>query len=168
EVGEVYLYGAMPGEDWTYASDEIACYLQGLPVYTCGYGGRSERVAIVHLDPTRFLARLPDRDRLIDEPEAIDAVRASIKSLALTRLRAQKAQFAPEEFIRGFRSLRHWGAIALLNDVPFLPPEVLWSITDYPIVPRWDSAHLPSHLAGGLMLGLGYRSAPGRYLWSPR
>ncbi len=39
EVGEVYLYGAMPGEDWTYASDEIACYFQGLPVYTCGYGG---------------------------------------------------------------------------------------------------------------------------------
>ena len=29
------------GEDWTYASDEIACYLQGLPVYTCGYGGQS-------------------------------------------------------------------------------------------------------------------------------
>ena len=138
EVGEVYLYGAMPGEDWTYASDEIACYLQGLPVYACGYGGRSGRAAIVHLDPTRFLARLPDRDRLIDEPEAINAVRAAIKAVALARLQVQKVRLAPEEFIRGFRSLRHWGALALLNDVPFLPAEVVWSISDYPIVPRWD------------------------------
>jgi hypothetical protein len=137
-VGEVYLYGAMPGEDWTYASDEIACYLQGLPVYTCGYGGQSGRAAIVHLDPTRFLARLPDRDQLIDEPEAIGAVWAAIKAVALTRLHAQKTRLAPEAFIRGFRSLRHWGAVSLLNDVPFLPAEVLWSITDYPIVPRWD------------------------------
>ena len=138
EVGEVYLYGAMPGEDWTYASDEIACYLQGLPVYACGYGGQSGRAAIVHLDPTRFLARLPDRDRLIDEPEAIDAVWAAIKAVALARLHVQKARLAPEAFIRGFRSLRHWGAVSLLNDVPFLPADVLWSITDYPIVPRWD------------------------------
>lgn len=117
---------------------EIACYLQGLPVYACGYGGQSGRAAIVHLDPTRFLARLPDRDRLIDEPEAINAVRAAIKVVALARLQVQKVWLAPEEFIRGFRSLRHWGALALLNNVPFLPAEVLWSISDYPIVPRWD------------------------------
>ena len=95
EVGEVYLYGAMPGEDWTYASDEIACYLQGLPVYACGYGGQSGRAAIVHLDPTRFLARLPNRDRLIDEPEAINAVRTAIKAVALARLQVQKVVSPP-------------------------------------------------------------------------
>ena len=54
-------------------------YLQGQQVYSdymYSYGNAN----IVHLDDTNFKARLPDRDKLIDEAEVVNGLHASIKA----------------------------------------------------------------------------------------
>lgn len=133
-IGDVYLHGAMRHMDRWGA---LACYLQGLPVHAtaCEDG---ERTTLVHLDSRRFLARLPDRDTLIDAPEAIDQVEKEVARLAQERLRRLKAELPAEQFVLGFACLGRWKALSLLNDVPYVPAEVLSRIEDYPMIPRWD------------------------------
>jgi hypothetical protein len=92
----------------------------------------------VHLDSRRFLARLPARDTLIDSPEAIGQVEKEVARLAQERLRRLKAELPAEQFVLGFACLGRWKALSLLNDVPYVPAEVLSRIEDYPMIPRWD------------------------------
>lgn len=136
-VGDVYLHGAMSGKDRWGASHALACYLQGLPVHATAWED-GERTTLVHLDSRRFLARLPDRDTLIDAPEAIDQVEKEVARLAQERLRRLKAELPAEEFVRGFACLERWKALSLVNDVPYVPAEVLSRIEDYPMIPRWE------------------------------
>lgn len=137
-VGAIHLYGLQPEEDWqAMRSDELICYLQGLPVFTSARYYATQ-ATVVHLDSARFRARLPDRDKLIDEMEALQAVRAEVQGLAQARLRRLQGQLSPEAFVRGYPCLRHWGLVELLNEVPFVPREILARIAGYPTLPRWE------------------------------
>lgn len=56
----------------------------------------------MHLDSRRFVARLPDRDTLIDAREAIDQVEKEVARLTEERLRGLKAELPAEQFVLGF------------------------------------------------------------------
>ncbi len=126
EIGFVHLAGLKIGQ----YHNRLTVYLLGIEVYRVsehGYGN------IVHLDPTKFAARMPDRDRLIDEHEAIGRVSAVITDLWKAHILAEKAALAPEAFAE-----KYWKAANALNmgdvmnDVPCIPKGVLKKLTALP------------------------------------
>ena len=113
---------------------EFIVYLQGLPVYETQYAyGRPECCHIIHLDPARFNARIPDRDKLVDESEVIALVRAVLVHQVRLRLESLKASLSPAMFVAAYTVLREWECLELLNDVEALPVECVAHITNYPV-----------------------------------
>ena len=127
-IGAVYLQGL---QEPIGAQFEFDVFLQGLPIYS-SHNYASER-HIVHLDSARFHARLPDRDKLVNEAEVVNEVKAVLAVEIEKRLRQLKAEKTPEEFVLYYGMMRHWHLLGLLNDVPVVPIEALSEITDYPV-----------------------------------
>lgn len=123
----------LAGEDNGRATLAAAWYLQGLLVMANDYFCDNVCVNVVHLDPARFTARLPDRRTLIDADQqrrVIDHVIADLWGEILT---TKKAALPPEDFVqRYWRAAKSFGQAAVFNDVPLLPPEVCWQVADYP------------------------------------
>lgn len=131
ELGELYLYGLSQGEDWLRQSEYFHLYLQGLPVYHSHH--ERDPGHVIHLDSRRFFARLPDRDKLIDEAQVIAEVKQVLQREARQRLEAIKNQLSAVAFLQGYDTLKTYRCLDLLNDVPLLPQQVLAIIQDYPI-----------------------------------
>ena len=127
-IGAVYLYGF---QEPIGAQYEFDVFLQGLPIYS-SHPYASKR-HIIHLDSARFHARLPDRDKLVDEAEVILQVKTLLAVEIEKRLLSLKAEKTPEEFVRFFDMMRHWHLLHLLNDVPVVPIEALAEISCYPV-----------------------------------
>ena len=128
ELGDIYLAGIDNPMGSCY---NFNVYLQGLPVYRSSlhpYGGHH----ILHLDASRFHARLPDRDKLIDETETVKSIRGILKREIEKRLIAVKAVMPALAFVDYFDMLRYWGLLRLLNDVPVVPRNVLRFYDSYP------------------------------------
>ena len=81
------------------AQYEFDLYLQGLPIYR-SHAYPSKDRHVIHLDSARFHARLPDRDKLVDEDEVIMQVKAMLAIQIEKRLLSLKAALPPEEFVR--------------------------------------------------------------------
>ena len=128
DIGAVYLQGLQEPMGAQY---EFDLFLQGLPIYR-SHQYSSER-HIIHLDSARFHARLPDRDKLVDETEVITQVKAVLAVEIEKRLLRLKAEKTPEAFVRYYAMMRHWHLLSLLNDVPVVPVEALSEIKDYPV-----------------------------------
>ena len=128
DIGAVYLLGL---QEPIGAQFEFDVFLQGLPIYSSHHYS-SER-HIIHLDSARFHARLPDRDKLVDETEVITQVKAVLAVEIEKRLRQLKAEQTPEEFVRFYEMMRHWHLLSLLNDMPVVPVQALCEIRDYPV-----------------------------------
>lgn len=113
--------------------NDFEVYLQGLPVYhSPGYPYGQSRFHVVHLDPVQFRARLPDRDKLLDEAEVIEQIRATLKTEVFKRLKHLKECLSSHDLVAYYKAIRFWDALPLLNDVPVLPVEVLRVYCDYP------------------------------------
>jgi len=140
ELGEMYLYGLSQGEDWLRQSEHFHLYLQGLPVYHSHH--ERDPGHVIHLDSSRFFARLPDRDKLIDEAQVIAEVKHVLQREARQRLKAIKRELSAEEFVQGYDTLKTYRCLNLLNDVPLLPKQVLAIIQDYPIKAGCSSVNL--------------------------
>ena len=128
DIGAVYLYGL---QEPIGAHYEFYVFLQGLPIYS-SHPYASKR-HIIHLDAARFHARLPDRDKLVDEADVILQVKALLAVEIEKRLLSLKAEKTPEEFVQFFDMMRHWHLLKLLNDVPVVPVEALSEISCYPV-----------------------------------
>jgi len=128
EIGKIYLHGMDQPNGAQY---EFDVYLQGLPIYT-SHSYTSHR-HIIHLDSSRFHARLPDRDKLVDEADVIKRVKAVLAQTIEQRFIQMKATLSAEEFVGFYEMLRHWELLKLLNDVPVVPPEALLEIIAYPV-----------------------------------
>ena len=108
-------------------------YLQGLPVgshrHWCGAGEN-----VVHLDSRQFTGRMPDRNVLIDHDQAETTVHKVIARAWKRRIAALKAELPPEDFARGvYATAEFWQALHVLDDVPYLPPQVLSVADAYPL-----------------------------------
>lgn len=129
DIGQVYLTGTQDGR---YSTDTLV-FLQGFCVMRPSHID-PERVNVVHLDSKGFVARLPDRDKLIDQDDQCKRIEACLKSLWRRVLVEAKAAIAAEAFVEiFFRAIGRWGHLDLLNDIPILPRCLCKQIVDYPI-----------------------------------
>src|SRR5207249_3909587 len=104
---------------------------------------------VVHLDPRRFLARLPDRDVLIDEADVVKQVDATLKALWRARLQEARRTLPGEAFVaRFFDAAVRWGATDLFADVPLLPGRLFARIVGYPIQEGYGDARYLETLPG--------------------
>lgn len=140
ELGDLYLYGLSQGEDWLRQSDYFHLYLQGLPVYHSHH--ERDLGHVIHLDSSRFFARLPDRDKLIDEARVIAVVKQVLQREARQRLEVIKSERSEEDFVQGYDTLKTFRCLDLLNDVSLLPKQVLAIIQDYPIKEGYSTVNL--------------------------
>ena len=137
-IGKVHLAGV---ED-DLVTREAAVYLQGLMID--GPALLGSPCNVVHLDSTRFRARLPDRDRLVDQEARLRQVQRVLKVMWRDRLIAAKQVAIPEVFAARFlRKAALWGHLDLFNDVPVLPEGVLMRVVGYP---RRDANGRPDFL----------------------
>ena len=142
EAGEMSLSGLnAEGEGWPVTT-RFVCYLQGLPIYRSSSYDYSERANVIHLDSKVFHARLPDRDKLIDESTAISGIRDTLRREAMAQLKRVKESLPPEAFAEGYETISLWQGIELLNDVDVLPRHVLRLIADYPCIDNGENYFL--------------------------
>jgi hypothetical protein len=128
-IGLVYLAGATDGRH----THHTLVYLQGFCVLRPVYFD-ADHVNVVHLDSKQFVARLPDRDKLIDEEDQKKRIDASLNSLWRQVLLDAKTRMAAELFVDTyFEAMCSWDHLDLLNDVPLLPRCVCERIVGYPI-----------------------------------
>lgn len=108
--------------------DNLRLYLQGLPISEKRFGGH---MAIVHLESTRFTARVPDRTELFDYPEAIQTITASVKERIRTYLVQMKASLSGKDFVRLYwKHCWRLGVQHLLADIPLVPTCIFNKVTD--------------------------------------
>ena len=99
-------------------------FLQGLPIGGVESWWQKDRT-VVHLDSTRFVAKMPDRKELFDQPEQLKTIDNALAQEVRAFLVKQKTVLSPEEMVR-----RHWndcflyGVSHLLDDLPFVPAKI--------------------------------------------
>ena len=127
-VGAVYLAGTRDGKQ----HHDTLVFLQGFCVMKPIYH-RLDHVNVVHLDSRQFVARLPDRDKLIDEEDQRKRIDAALKASWRRILELAKTQLPPGRFVETYyAAMRAWGHLDLLNDIGELPSEVCDDIVSYP------------------------------------
>ena len=87
---------------------------------------------ILHLDASQFYARLPDRDKLIDEADVVKLVKSVLAQEIEKHLIAIKARASAMEFVLFYEIMQQWDLLHLLNDVPVVPCHALCEFDDYP------------------------------------
>ncbi len=128
DIGLVYLAGTGDGK---YASTLV--FLQGFCVIRPSYFDAGQ-VNVVHLDSKEFVARLPDRDKLIDEADQIKRIDVCLRSLWLQVLLRARENLGDEAFVDTFfDAMRRWRHLDLLNDIPLLPKCLCERIIGYPL-----------------------------------
>lgn len=123
---------------------DYKCYYQGFPVgrlsvghgllfsrlrATFGWGGKD--VGVIHLDTTRFRARMPDRDCLINEEQASEEINDALKDYLTDYLHERERSLDPEAFVRAHARDALALEPRLLADKP-LPPGLYAYITSLP------------------------------------
>lgn len=134
-IGHVHLAGTRNGK---HASNMLV-FLQGFCVMKPIYY-QVDSINVVHLDSKEFVARLPDRDKLIDENDQRKRIDACLKALWREILLAAKATMTPESFVATYyEAMRSWWQLDLLNDVPILPTALCQRIVGYPIQELYEN-----------------------------
>lgn len=144
-VGAMRLTGSVDGK----CSSHTRVYLQGFCVNRRpSYFNEADVSNVVHLNPARHLARLPDRDKLIDEDTQLAAVDEEIARLWRQTLQTRKAALPAAEFAENFyTAMSTWKHLDLLDDVPVLPRQLCDAITSYPIQEACFSRSFLQHVA---------------------
>lgn len=114
----------------------VVVYLQGFRVSACGFNWPA---IVVHLDPTKYFGRLPDRACLVDHQAANEDVERAVKQLMHDRLRAQLAAIGPEQFARlHFDDALDWKAYPLLTNVDWVPRNYVEALNEQARLERYD------------------------------
>lgn len=121
-------------------------YLQGMCIFddegsTYHHGTYHKTPAfVVHLDPRKFRARVPDRDALIDEVSVIKALRKELEKLWLAELTTKKIQMTDDGFATVYWNIFcKLDAPELSSDLPI--PKGNWGVYETPLkFGRWDGA----------------------------
>lgn len=135
DIGLVYLTGTGSGKHTSHT----LVFLQGFCVMRPAYFGE-DQVNVVHLDSRQFVARLPDRDKLIDEDDQKRRIDACLQSLWRQVLLDAKTRMEAQAFVDAyFDAMRGWGHLDLLNDIPLLPTKACERIVGYPIQEGYEA-----------------------------
>jgi len=128
-IGSVHVAGNRDGK----ATHSTLVFLQGFCVKRPVYFDPS-RVNVIHLDPREFMARLPDRDILIDSDQQLERVDKQLKQCWRQILEVAIKQLPPRQFVETYFDAMHsWGHLDLLNVIDELPVQLFGRISGYPI-----------------------------------
>jgi len=128
-VGAIHLIGSRDG----HQAHHTWVFLQGFCVLRPAWSGPTG-VNVVHLDSRQFMARLPDRDRLIDEDQQRLRIDDALKACWRQTLETAKAELPPRMFVQTYYEvMRSWGLLALINDLDHLPAQLFHLVTGYPV-----------------------------------
>lgn len=134
EIGFVHLRSTTDNPGVPQARDFVKVFLQGLPIYHSGvYEPKYDCCHIVHLDSSKFVARVPDRDKLVDETEMVKTLRQVLDRIARKRFLELKGKWLAIDFVDCFEQLKFWGCVDLLNDIDRVPKQALKMMTGYPV-----------------------------------
>ncbi|MCK5904974.1 MAG: ATP-binding protein, partial [Gammaproteobacteria bacterium] len=161
EMGFFHLKGIHDANTSVVKNTQV--YLQGLPIryneedtfhrrfnnnflIDLGKVGISQGVNIVHLDSKQFIARVPDRDVLMDSKAVEEQIATIAREVFLAHLKQQKTKLSGEAFVNQWWRLAHTYLRhqknevfkALFNDIEFIPAPVLSIVTDYPYILKTD------------------------------
>lgn len=120
-------------------------FLQGMRF---GADGTGSDPTLVHLDPTKWFGRMPDRNELIDRDRALKAVAVVTAAIAREQLQALKESMEGRDFVDAHaHHCRTWGCIDLLNDIDWLPGEWLELFSEIPRQSRYHGDHITEELS---------------------
>lgn len=127
-LGQVYLLSRDDG----WSSTDLMVFLQGFCVWRSPYC-RINQANVIHLDPRQFLARLPDRDKLLDEELQLPHIKATLQQCWQQVLHEQLQHLGETLFLqRYYHSVQCWEQWPLLNALTVLPAALCQRIDDYP------------------------------------
>ena len=129
EIGSIYLNGLDTATD---RNTDFEIFLQGLPLNRSRYYLYGTDHHVIHLDSSSFYARLPDREKLINEDEVVAKIRSVLAKTIEQQLVAMKSTLSTEAFVSFYSIMNNWNLLRLLNDVPLVPKQALNEITEYP------------------------------------
>jgi hypothetical protein len=115
-------------------------YLQGIAVIEAGYHSQKPSV-IVHLDSTKFHAKLPDRDCLIDSEDKGTEIWKQILSVAHGLLAEQQRLLSPEGFVQEYWDAALAAAPDLIRNHPVAPGKLLDKLNDLVCCAEWHEAY---------------------------
>lgn len=115
-------------------------YLQGIAVIEAGYHSEKPSV-IVHLDSTKFHAKLPDRDCLIDSADKGTEIWKHILSVAHGLLVEQQRLLSPEGFVQEYWDAALAAAPDLIRNHPVAPGKLLDKLNDLVCCAEWHEAY---------------------------
>lgn len=133
-VGFVSITGIhCPRQEWLGFGVRGSVYCQGLPVrvspFTMDNLDMSYTDIVVHVDPLIFRPRVPDRDCLIDQEKAADAIRDVVVEIVRKHLESEKAIMSAKDFSTAYWHLASSvGLVEVMNDVPYLPKHHMYTI----------------------------------------
>jgi len=115
---------------------DYICYLQGFPIFeTIGlqtFRCNVSDVTVIHLDARRFMARLPDRDVLVDQDLQIKEVKQVYEDLWRAHLKEELETLGPVAFLDQYATVARTYMPAIFNLIPYVPRTWLSRITDVP------------------------------------
>jgi hypothetical protein len=128
-LGAVHLAGRHDGQ----AVRGMLVFLQGLCVKSPSYFD-ADRVNVVHLDPRQFMARLPDRDLLIDADQQLPRIEAQLQHSWRQHLVKARSGLTDRIYVdRYYGAMRCWNVLELLNGLDELPTAWCERIGGYPV-----------------------------------
>jgi len=125
-IGFVSYKGVTTNDPIINRTREHQLYLQGLPI---GTSRINSAPIIVHLDSTKFTARMPDRSDLFDAAKQLEQVDQELKQMVAHRLTKLKADLPGEVFVQShWDNCRAHGLMQLMNDIPWIPASTVLSV----------------------------------------
>jgi hypothetical protein len=139
--------GHIKRNNLTFSTSHIRVYLQGFCVHQERIGYRATLGDIVHLDPTKFHGKFPDRDVVINQVEMLKQVHDELRSLYVETLIEAKKRLDPGVFIETYYDLANsLGMLKIFNDLDVLPKSFLDQVHALP----HDSEFTPEYLHPGM------------------
>lgn len=115
-------------------------YLQGLPIQencssVSSRWSSFDKKNVMHLDPTQFHGRMPDRNCLLEPQESGRRITASIHAAITEYLTRRASEMTPQEFVHTYADLAlERGMLDLLNSISFVPARWLGKFEEAPIL----------------------------------
>lgn len=122
-IGFLSMPGFTHDIDSTIGDKMPRLFLQGLPI---GDEYHRETRSVLHLDPQKFVARMPDRSELFNADEQKKLITDEVERMIREFLSARKACLDPRTFVeKHWDNCRRWGCSDLLIDIDFVPASIV-------------------------------------------
>lgn len=155
---------ALLGSRYTASGRNV--YLQGHPVTKSMFDGG----ITVHLDPTAFRGRAPDRTHLLDADRAQRTIDRAVKQHVRKKVVQASKTRAPEWLADNMGLLKAVDAIDLLNQIDLLPDDLIYhavpSSTNLNVAARCEAASRSGPYSREAISEMGLITDYARDMWS--